>query len=153
YMEQYGAVSIGSFYTFGLIGIWDIKDDWSIVPAAPPQQKGIVIKTREQALRVLADWELRRMTWLPFYGAHLKNNIIVKMAKDWHVQGAMIHLNRGCEGSALSQMENRAALMEAGIPTLMYEGNMGDPREVDASQVLERVEAFMESLGLTKLSA
>ncbi len=151
YMEQYGAVSIGSFYTFGLIGIWDMKENGSIVPPITPQQKGIVLKTREQALRVLADWELRRITWLPFYGAHLKSQVMVQMAKDWHVNGAIVHLNRGCEGTALSMMENRAALVEAGIPTLMYEGNMGDPREVDQAQVLERIEAFMESLGLKKL--
>jgi benzoyl-CoA reductase subunit B len=151
YMEQYGAVSIGSIYTFSLIGIWDLKDDWSMVPAQTPQQKGIKIENREQALRVLADWELRRICWLPFYGANWKNPIMIKMVKDWHVNGVIIHLNRGCEGTGVGQLENRLALAEAGIPVLTYEGNMGDPREVDMVQTMERIDAFMENLGIKKL--
>ncbi len=150
YMEQYGAVSLGSVYTFGLIGIWDLMDDWSVQVPQTPQQQGIKIETREQALRVLADWELRRITWLPFYGADTKNKLLVKMAKDWNVNGVIIHLNRGCEGTGIGQMENRMALADAGIPVLTYEGNMGDSREVDMVQTLERIDAFMESLGQKK---
>jgi benzoyl-CoA reductase subunit B len=47
-------------------------------------------------------------------------------------------------------MENRMALADAGIPVLTYEGNMGDSREVDMVQTLERIDAFMESLGQKK---
>ncbi|MFQ5827065.1 MAG: benzoyl-CoA reductase, bzd-type, subunit O [Dehalococcoidia bacterium] len=151
YMERYGAVSIGSPYTFGLIGIWDLKDDGSIVPAQPPQKRGIKIESREQALRVLADWELRRIMWLPFYGADWKSQIMINMARDWHLNGVIIHLNRGCEGTCIGVMENRLALAEAGIPVLTYEGNMGDPREVDMVQTLERIDSFMENLGMKKL--
>ena len=63
----------------------------------------------------------------------------------------MIHLNRGCEGLAVGQMEIRLALAEAGIPVMTYEGNVGDPREFDEGRTLARIDAFMESVGLKLL--
>ncbi len=151
YMEKFGVVSVGSLYTFGLIGIWDIKKDGTLVVPKTPQEKGIKITTRDQALRTLADWELRKIMWLSFYGAKWKNPVYIKAAKDWHVNAIIIHLNRGCEGSTLTQMENRQALMKAGYPVMTYEGNMADYREYDEVATKKRVDAFMETLGLKQL--
>ena len=58
YLEQFGAVSIGSLYTFGLIGIWEDKPDGTWGPRTTPMQKGETISNRDQALRILADWNL-----------------------------------------------------------------------------------------------
>ncbi|MFQ5826535.1 MAG: 2-hydroxyacyl-CoA dehydratase, partial [Dehalococcoidia bacterium] len=63
----------------------------------------------------------------------------------------IIHLNRGCEGLAMGQMENRLALLREGVPVMAYEGNMSDSREFEQAQVLDSIDAFMESLGLHKL--
>ena len=52
---------------------------------------------------------------------------------------------------AFGQMENRLALLKAGYPVVTYEGNMADPREFDEVQALDRIEAFLQSLGLQKL--
>ena len=49
-------------------------------------------------------------------------------------------------------MENRLALIEAGIPALTYEGNMGDSRDFDLPRTISRIDTFFESLGLKKLS-
>ncbi|MBF8265660.1 MAG: benzoyl-CoA reductase, bzd-type, O subunit, partial [Dehalococcoidia bacterium] len=49
------------------------------------------------------------------------------------------------------QLEFRLGVQKAGIPVLTYEGNMADKREFDESQTIDRLEAFMESLGLHKL--
>jgi len=54
YLEQFGAVSIGSLYTFGLIGMWEVKEEGSWGPRTTPREKGIKIETRDQALRILA---------------------------------------------------------------------------------------------------
>ncbi|MDO8636825.1 MAG: 2-hydroxyacyl-CoA dehydratase family protein [Dehalococcoidia bacterium] len=62
----------------------------------------------------------------------------------------IMHLNRGCEGLAQYQLELQSTMLAAGIPVLAYEGNMADKRELDERQVVDRVEAFMESLGLTR---
>jgi benzoyl-CoA reductase subunit B len=52
YLEQFGAISVGSLYTFGLIGVWEDKKDGTWGPRTTPQQKGIKIENRDQALRI-----------------------------------------------------------------------------------------------------
>ncbi|MEE8473665.1 MAG: 2-hydroxyacyl-CoA dehydratase family protein, partial [Dehalococcoidia bacterium] len=81
-----------------------------------------------------------------------KNDQLVKLVRQWHVDGMVFHLNRGCEALALGQMENRLHLLKEGLPVMSYEGNTGDKREFDEAEVVDRVEAFMESLGLSKIA-
>ena len=57
-----------------------------------------------------------------------------------------MHLNRGCEGLASGQMSVRRALVASGIPTLAYEGNMGDRRDFNEAETLGRIEVFMGML-------
>lgn len=151
YLEKFGALSIGSLYTFGLIGMWEVKGDGTWGPRTTPQGKGIEIKTRDQALRILADWNLSRPEWQHFYFPQLKSEMMIRIVKEWSVDGVMLHYNRGCEGLSLGIAENRLALLEAGIPVMTFEGNMGDEREFDETRTMARIDAFMESLGLERL--
>jgi len=151
YMEKYGVVSIGSLYTFALEGIYEDQPDGSWGPAKTPQEKGIVIKDREHALRVLADWELRRPMWDPFYGSDLRGKILIRMAKEWHIDGMLMHLNLGCEGTTIGNLESRLALLKAGIPVMTYEGNMGDDRQYDEAGTMKRIDIWMNGFGLEKL--
>jgi len=52
----------------------------------------------------------------------------------------------------MGQLENRLALIREGIPVLTFESNMADHREFDEAQILDRLDAFMENLGLRKLT-
>ena len=154
-MEKYGAISVGSPYCFGLMGVWDETDDGQLVARKTPEEKGEEPRTREEALRTLATWYLLRdegpSSMLGFYLPDIKNRVLPLVVKNWKAQGVLMHLNRGCEGTAFGQMENRLALIKAGIPVMTYEGNMGDDREFDEAQTVDRLESFMESLGLHKL--
>jgi benzoyl-CoA reductase/2-hydroxyglutaryl-CoA dehydratase subunit BcrC/BadD/HgdB len=47
--------------------------------------------------------------------------------------------------------EIRLILLNQGIPVLAFEHNMADRREFDEVQVMARLDAFMESLGLKQL--
>jgi hypothetical protein len=60
-------------------------------------------------------------------------------------------LNRGCEGLSVGQTEARLALIDTGVPTMVYEANMADKREWDDREVRDRLDSYMESLGLTRL--
>lgn len=151
YLEKYGCVSIGSLYTFGLIGMWEVKEDGSWGPRKTPQEEGIEIKDRDQALRVLAGWELKKPEWQHFYSPQLKIEMMLRIAKEWKLNGVLLHYNRGCEGLSLGIAENRLALINAGFPVMIFEGNMGDEREFDEAQTVTRIDAFMESLSLEKL--
>jgi benzoyl-CoA reductase subunit B len=150
YLEQYGAVSVGSLYTFGLIGVWEDKPDGSWGPRTTPMEKGIEIKDRDQALWLYADWNLSKPEWQHFYSPHIKTEMMARIAKEWSLNGIMLHYNRGCEGLSLGIAENRLGLIEAGYPVMVFEGNMGDEREFDLPKTVARIDAFMESLGFKK---
>ncbi len=149
YLEGFGAVSIGSLYTFSLIGIWEDQPDGSWGPRRTPMSLGIPMDTRAQTLRVLADWNLSKPEWQHFYDADLKSKMMLRIVKEWKLDGVMLHLNRGCEGLSCGIMENRLAIAESGIPVMTFEGNMGDEREFDVAKTQDRIDTFMETLGLT----
>jgi benzoyl-CoA reductase subunit B len=153
YLEQFGAISIGSLYTFGLIGIWETKPDGSWGPRTTPKQKGESITSRDQALRILADWNLSKPEWQHFYDPNLKTEMMLQIVKQWQLDGVMLHLNRGCEGLSCGIMENRLGIAEAGVPIMTFEGNMGDEREFDEKRVMTRIDSFMETLGMETLDA
>jgi benzoyl-CoA reductase subunit B len=148
YLEKFGAISIGSLYTFGLIGIWETKPDGSWGPRTTPMQKGETITSRDQALRILADWNLSKPEWQHFYDPNLKTDMMLKIVEQWKLDGVMLHLNRGCEGLSCGIMENRLGIAKAGIPVMTFEGNMGDEREFDEKRVMTRIDSFMETLGM-----
>lgn len=153
-LEHYGVVSLGAHYSFGLSGGWEYReeeDTWN--PAKTPPERGIELKTRDEAARALAEWWLATGTICRAvrHSGKGKNKRILDIVDKWHVNGVIIHLNRGCEGMAAGQMEVAYALSKAGIPVLTYEGNHADPREYDEARTFARVEAFMETLSLEKV--
>jgi benzoyl-CoA reductase subunit B len=151
YLEDFGGVSIGSIYSHSLIGMWEDQEDGSMGPRKTPKQKGIHIKDRDQALRVLADWQLALPDWQAYYDVRLKSEHMIRIAREWHCDYALMHFNRGCEGTSVGLPENRAALINAGIPTLAFEGNMADPGEVDEVGILHRVDVFLYAHGHKRL--
>ncbi|MDF9409845.1 MAG: R-phenyllactate dehydratase subunit alpha precursor [Pelotomaculum sp. PtaB.Bin013] len=150
YLERYGVVSIGSLYTFGLMGIWEVKEDGTWGGRTLPWEKGVEIKTREQAAYVNADWNLSKPEFQHFYHPKYKTRMMSRIAKEWKLDGVMLHYNRGCEGLSLGIAENRLGLLKAGVPVMTFEGNMGDEREFDEVATMARIDAFMETLGLKK---
>jgi benzoyl-CoA reductase subunit B len=147
-MEKYGAVSLGSLYTFGLIGMWEYKPDGELAPKPLPPKKP---QTREEALRMIVEWTLYKPEWAHFYVPEVKTQMMKSIVKQWKVNAVLLHYNRGCEGLSLHIAENRFGLVQAGIPVFPFEGNMGDERDFDFAGTLARLTAFFESMGLKKL--
>ncbi len=148
HLEQHGIVSVGSYYTFTLVGIWDVRPDGTLVPARTPQQDGTRFKTREEAVRYICRWNMKKLHFEPFYDARLRSKRILQIARQWQVKGMAMHLNLGCEGTTIGNLETRLALIEAGIPVLTYEGNMADDRQNDEPAVLKRLDEWVKGLGL-----
>lgn len=152
YLEKYGAVCIGGHYGFFLTSAWEEKEDGTLGPAKTPMEMGMPMRNKDEMIQAYAEWQIR---YWPIFECmthpRMKNQQLLRMMKEWHTDGMIMHLNRGCEGMAFGQMENRLALLKAGYPVVTYEGNMADPREFDEVQALDRIEAFLQSLGLQKI--
>lgn len=150
--RDYGATFIGGRMLFALHGAWELHEDFSWSVAKSPEELGLDIKDRDSALRALAELYLTygRMFIqnLQFY----KGDESIRVARDWHADGVVLHLDRGCKGGAAGNVKNRLELQQAGIATMCYEGSNADPRDFTESQVVDSLEAFLESLGLKKMA-
>ncbi len=151
YLETFGTVSIGSLYTHSLIGAWEVKEDGMWGPRTTPQELGVELTTRDEALDWLVRWNLNKPEWQHFYDPQLKSDMMIRIAREWKLNGVMLHYNRGCEGLSLGIAENRLAIQAAGFPVMVFEGNMGDEREFDEARTMARIDAFMETLGMERL--
>jgi benzoyl-CoA reductase/2-hydroxyglutaryl-CoA dehydratase subunit BcrC/BadD/HgdB len=146
--EQYGAV----FVTGGpAYGAWIQTEDGHVVPGKTIEERGLELKTREDALRAMIYLNLppetpRKMSRNSF--------VMIRHVQDWHVDGVMIHMPRRCPASqgTFGVFDLKADLLAAGIPVGTYEASEADPNEFDEVRVREDFERFLESLGLTKLS-
>ncbi len=147
-MEKFGVVSVGSLYTFGLIGMWEYKPDGTWAPKQPPPRPP---KDRDEALKWIVEWTLYRPEWAHFYKPELKTKMIASIYRQWKLNAVLLHYNRGCEGLSCGIALNRLGLVEQGIPVFPFEGNMGDEREFDYAGTLARLTAFFESMGLKKI--
>jgi len=151
YLEEYRAVSVGSLYTFSLMCPWDVTEGGSIVPTRTPHQRGISISNREDALQVLAELNMKIPTYYHFHDFDTTTRLTLKLVEDWHIDGVMIHFNRGCEAGGLGVMETRRALLQAGVPVMTFEGSVADKRDLDEARITSRVDSFMESMGLKQI--
>lgn len=147
YLEKWGVVSVGSLYTFGLEGMWLYdKENNEFTPRPLPEKP----KTREEACMLLADWHLSKPEYQHYYSPEYKTMMMDAIAKNWKLDGIVLHYNRGCEGLSVGIAENRLGLLKRGWKVMTYEGNMGDEREFDLTSVQNRFDIFLESLGLSK---
>lgn len=154
YLERFGAVCVMSNYVIYLAGTIAETEEGTFVRRPTPQEEGKAPRNREEALRTLVRWVRYPLCWFPIIFSmpqDKRSDALVRLVKQWHLDGVVMHFNRGCEGVAIGQKENRLALIEAGIPMTVFESNSGDRREFDEGQTIKRLDTFMESMGLKKL--
>ncbi|MDO8635813.1 MAG: benzoyl-CoA reductase, bzd-type, subunit O [Dehalococcoidia bacterium] len=152
-MEEYGAVTIGSHYSFLLAGAFSEHSDGTWGPSQTPAERGMPMKSRRDICKALATWYCERPVFEGLLMPMYRNQQIVRLAKEWKADAVLLHYNRGCEGLTQTIPEQRLALQKEGLVVGTYEGNMGDSRELDEAQVIDRIDALMETLGLNKIPA
>ena len=150
--KEYGVVSVGSWYTFGLMGAFDEEVDGTLVPLKTPKEQGMKLSTREEALTAYADFRLRNWGWRIFQSVDERLKITNQLVDQWKVDALISHLNKGCEGTAIGQLEARLDLLKRNVPVLTFEGNMADTRDFDLERTLARIDTFLDGLGLKKLN-
>ncbi len=72
-------------------------------------------------------------------------NEVLDMIRIYDVDGFVMHSNRSCKPYSFGQMDIMKIVREkTGIPVLMLEADMLDPRNFSLSQADTRIDAFME---------
>lgn len=149
--EEFGAVCVGSTYTFALSGCWKLDDKGDFVPVKTPRERGLNINTREDALRALIEYRLHWCMDSMYVAGLSKYEATRSIARQWKVNAAVIHLNRGCAPQGLTGMQVKLALQKENIPVFTYEGSSADARDFNYSDTLNSFEAFTEELGLARI--
>ncbi len=70
---------------------------------------------------------------------------VLEMISFYDVDGFVMHSNRSCKPYSFGQMDIMRQVREkTGLPVLMIEADMVDPRSFSESQIRTRIDAFME---------
>jgi benzoyl-CoA reductase/2-hydroxyglutaryl-CoA dehydratase subunit BcrC/BadD/HgdB len=82
-------------------------------------------------------------------GAGDKLATMQRMIKKYSLDGAILHSDRSCKPYSIGQIDERDRLMRtSGIPALLLEADHNDPRAYAEEQVANRLDAFIEMLGV-----
>jgi benzoyl-CoA reductase/2-hydroxyglutaryl-CoA dehydratase subunit BcrC/BadD/HgdB len=74
---------------------------------------------------------------------------MVQMIEDYQLDGVILHSDRSCKPYSIGQMDQRDRLIrECEVPALLLEADHNDPRSFSEEQVANRLEAFVEMLGM-----
>jgi benzoyl-CoA reductase/2-hydroxyglutaryl-CoA dehydratase subunit BcrC/BadD/HgdB len=138
-----------SAYVFGLSGVWEEGEDGVYMAQAAPPKINYPPSTREEALWLQAWMDISVVR--PMTNVQSAISVWRSLIRDWNCQGAIFHINRGCIRTSYGVMEGRKTLKDDGVTTMIYESSHVDKREWNETEVRDRIEAFMESLGLKPL--
>jgi benzoyl-CoA reductase subunit B len=150
--EQYGVVFMGSEVYFGICGAFNLSLDGSWMASETPEEQGIKLRTRDDAVQALADFYLHHNLFLDNLVLTTRVDDLLKRVKDWHADGVIMHFDHGCHGIPSGMPDCKMALDKQDIPCMTYESSNCDPRHFSEAQVVDRLKAFFEALGLTRLT-
>jgi benzoyl-CoA reductase subunit B len=126
--SRWGAVAVASTYsTVG--GLWEFgfRHD--------PE------KPLESIARHMLQWNLTNRNFLQRYEQ------IRRYVEDWSADALVIHSVKSCRLFSAGQGDMREYFTkERGVPTLLIESDLEDPRYFSEAQMRNRVDAFFESL-------
>ncbi len=82
-------------------------------------------------------------------GTGHKLETMKRMIDYYEVDGVLLHSDRSCKPYSIGQLPQRESLSsEAGVPALLIEADHNDPRSFSEEQVRNRLDAFLEVLGV-----
>ena len=151
YMEQYGAVCLGSQYAnlremaIGPDGSHQVRSY-----TEPAFSADMELTTREDAVRFMTTPDARspRHWKIEEYIEPFKLN---EMMKIYNCDGALLGLWRAGVGCTLTRKEQAKRLRDEGYSVMVYEGSQpGDRVDLDEKRLLEQLDTWMESLGFQK---
>ncbi len=125
--KPWGAVGVASTYS-KVGGLFDqgVRHD----PLRPMES------VAEYAINCYTNWNLG-----------LRGDLLRRYVEEYQADAMVIHSVKSCRSFSVGQADLREAFShELGIPTLMIESDLADPRYFQEAQLRNRVDAFFESL-------
>jgi benzoyl-CoA reductase subunit B len=152
--EKYGVVSVpGPALAFSA---WTTKDDGTWYVPTTPKERGIEIRTREDALGAEAELWLGggRVDNAHMIIENIMPKAAVKEVEQWHIDAVIMGVEPSTEAACgAGALERYLALKEAGVPILFLEGAGGFmgrvPTVAENNRRREQVTVFFESLGMS----
>jgi len=139
YLESFGAVfAIESTYNVG---------DWFEVELDDPLE-AIVERAWVRAVK-MHEYGTEAMPELcnpAIFGGFVGSDMLDEAVEQYHLDGAVMHLTRSCRAVSFGEVHTRNRLAKIGVPSLIFESDMADPRLWSDAQIKTRVHAFIETL-------
>ena len=152
YMEQYGAVCLGSPYTHAIAGsYYEKKEDgsWGLRERLD-YPDDMPLKTREDCCRAVITMDARAPHHFKI-DEYLRPGSLLEFAEFYKCDGAILPMWRGGVGCTMFRKEQGLMLSEAGIDVLHIEGTQpGDRTDLDENGFIDRLDIWMEKQGLEK---
>jgi benzoyl-CoA reductase subunit B len=77
----------------------------------------------------------------------MRTELLRKYAEEYSADAIVIHSVKSCRSFSVGQADMRDQFIRVhGIPTLLVESDLADPRYFQAAQLRNRIDAFFESL-------
>jgi benzoyl-CoA reductase subunit B len=131
--KRWGAVAVASTYS-KVGGLYDqgVRHD----PARPLES------IAEYAMSSYTNWNLKK-----------RADLLRRYVEEYEADALVIHSVKSCRSFSVGQADFREEFVnELGIPTLMVESDLADPRYFQEAQLRNRIDAFFESLTQRRLT-
>ena len=155
YMEEYGAVCLGSQYSHtGADYPLEIKQDGSLGPRESTNYPiDTPLKTREDGMRFSLGMDSRLLLSYKM-DEYIRPDAIVEFATICKADGALLPVWRHGVGCTLTRKEQGIRLKKAGFSVMHYEGSApGDRTDLDEKRFFDQLDNWMHSLGFRKFDS
>ncbi len=153
YMEEYGAVCLGTMYQFV---DWQEQPDGTWIRPKTAIELGVPLNTREDLIR----YQLGMMGGGsgsrggaghgPVHEQYIER--LLKYFYAYRCDGVVLPLQRTGIGCVFNMRELAVRLEELGIPFMHYEtSHPGNRTDLDENRMLDQLDTFMELQGLKRL--
>jgi len=72
--------------------------------------------------------------------------LLKEQVREYKADGVVHHAIKSCRAQSAGMADHREWLVEAGVPALLVESDLVDPRYFSEAQMQQRVDAFLEAL-------
>ncbi|OPL10420.1 MAG: hypothetical protein AVO34_03525 [Firmicutes bacterium ML8_F2] len=143
YLESFGAVFVyESTYNVG---------DYFEVDVSDPLE-AIVRRTWQRAVW-MHDYGAEAMPEIcnpAVFGGFVGSSLLEELVRDFKIDGAIMNLTRSCRAISFGEVHTKNRLAKLGIPSLIFESDMADPRLWSDAQIKTRLHAFLETVEKAK---